>query len=161
MRGVVSTALLTFVTYIIFTGSITPYDLVTGAVVAIVIGLLVGKFLVENDAKALNPLRWFWSVVYFVWYFLVAEVKAHLDVIGRIITGNFEPGIVKVPLKVKSEYARTLVANSITNTPGTVVVDTDENYLYVNWINVTTEEPEEAKKEICEEFEKFAERIFE
>ncbi|WP_297499987.1 Na+/H+ antiporter subunit E [Thermococcus sp.] len=161
MKGVVSTALLTFVTYIIFTGSITPYDLVTGAVVAIVIGLLVGKFLVENDAKALNPLRWFWSVVYFVWYFLVAEVKAHLDVIGRIITGNFEPGIVKVPLKVKSEYARTLVANSITNTPGTVVVDVDENYLYVNWINVTTENPEEAKKEICEGFEKFAERIFE
>ena len=124
-------------------------------------GLLVGKFLVKNDAKALNPVRWAWGVVYFLWYFFVAEVKAHADVIGRIITGNFEPGIVKVPLKVKSEYARTLVANSITNTPGTVVVDADENYLYVNWINVTTENPEEAKKEICEEFEKFAERIFE
>ncbi len=161
MRGVVSTALLAFVTYIIFTGSVTPYDLVTGAVVAIVIGLLVGKFLVKNDAKALNPVRWFWGLVYFVWYFLIAEVKAHLDVIGRIITGNFEPGIVKVPLKVKSEYARTLVANSITNTPGTVVVDVDESYLYVNWINVKTEEPEYAKKEICEEFEKFAWRIFE
>lgn len=161
MRGVIPTALLAFITYIIFTGSTTPYDLVTGVVVAVIIGLLLGKFLVKNDVKAFNPLRWAWGVVYFLWYFFVAEVKAHLDVIGKIITGNFEPGIVKIPLKLKSEYARTLVANSITNTPGTVVVDADEKYLYVNWINVTTEEPEEAKKKICEEFEKFAERIFE
>ena len=161
MKGVVATSLLAFITYIIFTGSLTPYDLVTGAIVGVTIGLLVGRFLVENDAKALNPVRWAWGVVYFLWYFLVAEVKAHADVMRRIITGDIEPGIVKVPLKVKSEYARTLVANSITNTPGTVVVDADGDYLYVNWINVTTEEPEEAKKEICEEFEKYAERIFE
>jgi len=161
MKGVIPTALLAFVTYLLFTGSVTPYDLLTGVIVGVTVGLLVGRFLVKNDAKALNPVRWTWGLIYFLWYFLVAEVKAHLDVIGRIITGNFEPGIVKVPLKVKSEYARALVANSITNTPGTVVVDVDEDYLYVNWINVTTEEPEEAKKEICEEFEKYAERIFE
>jgi len=161
MRGVLPTALLAFVTYILFTGSTTPYDLVTGVIVGIAVGLLVGRFLVKNDTKALNPVRWAWGLAYFLWYFLVAEVKAHLDVIGRIITGKVKPGIVKVPLKVKSEYARTLVANSITNTPGTVVVDVDEAYLYVNWINVTTEEPEKAKKEICEEFEKYAERIFE
>jgi multicomponent Na+:H+ antiporter subunit E len=161
MKGVIPTAILAFVTYILFTGSTTPYDLATGVIVGATVGLLMGKFLVKNDAKALNPVRWAWGLAYFLWYFLVAEVKAHLDVIGRIITGNFEPGIVRVPLKVRSEYARTLVANSITNTPGTVVVDVDDDYLYVNWINVTTEEPEKAKKEICEEFEKYAERIFE
>ncbi len=161
MKGFVSTAVLGFVTYILFTGSTRPYDLFTGALVGIIIGALVGKFLVEDDAKALNPLRWAWALVYFIWYFLVAEVKAHTDVIGRIITGKVEPGIVKVPLKVKGEYARALVANSITNTPGTVVVDADEDCLYVNWINVMAENPGEAKKEVCEEFEKYAERIFE
>ncbi len=161
MKGVISTSVLAFATYILFTGSTTPYDLLTGVIVGIIVGLLVGRFLVKNDAKAFNPVRWVWGVVYFLWYFFVAEVKAHLDVIGRIITGKVEPGIVKVPLKVKSDYARTLVANSITNTPGTVVVDADEDYLYVNWINVTAEEPEKVRKEICEEFEKYAERIFE
>ena len=161
MKGVIPTALLAFITYILFTGSAKPFDLATGVVVAVGVGLLVGKYVVKEDAKALNPVRWVWAVIYFVWYMLVAEVKAHLNVMARIITGNYNPGIVKVTIDVKTDYAKTLIANSITNTPGTVVVDLDDEYMYVNWINVTTEEPEEAKKEICEDFEKYAKRIFE
>ncbi|NJE85377.1 cation:proton antiporter [Thermococcus sp. CX2] len=161
MRGVIPTALLAFITYILFTGSATPYDLATGAIIAIAVGLLAGKFLVKNDAKALNPARWLWLGAYFIWYMLVAEVKSHIDVMLRIITGNVEPGIVKVPIDVKTEYAKTLVANSITNTPGTVVVDMDEKYLYVNWIDTSTEDPEEARSEISADFEKYAKKIFE
>ncbi|NJE08804.1 cation:proton antiporter [Thermococcus sp. M39] len=161
MRGVIPTAILTFITYILFTGSTKPFDLVTGLIVAIGVGLLVGKYLVQSDSKALNPVRWLWAVIYFIWYMLIAEVKAHLDVMARILSGKYEAGIVKVPIGVKTDYAKTLVANSITNTPGTVVVDLDDKYMYVNWINVTTEEPEEAKKEISEEFERFAKKIFE
>ncbi|WP_457754294.1 Na+/H+ antiporter subunit E [Thermococcus sp.] len=160
MKGVIPTALLAFITYILFTGSTKPFDLVTGLIVAIGVGLLVGKYLVQSDAKALNPVRWLWGVIYFVWYMLVAEVKAHLDVMVRIISGKYEPGIVKVPIEVKTDYAKTLIANSITNTPGTVVVDLDDEYMYVNWINVTTEEPEKAKREICADFERFAKKIF-
>ncbi|NJE42522.1 Na+/H+ antiporter subunit E [Thermococcus sp. GR6] len=161
MRGVISTALLAFITYIIFSGSSSPYDLFTGAVVAIGVGLLMGKYVVQNDAKAMNPVRWLWGLVYFLWYMLVAETKSHIDVIIRTITGNYNPGIVKVPIGVETSYAKTLVANSITNTPGTVVVDMDENYLYVNWIDVTTLDPEKAKGEISADFERFAKRIFE
>lgn len=161
MRGAIPTAILTFITYILFTGSTNPFDLVTGVIVAVVVGMLVGKYIVQNDAKALNPLRWLWSVIYFIWYMLVAETKAHLDVIRRVITGKYEVGIVKVPIEVKTDYAKTLIANSITNTPGTVVVDLDDRYMYVNWINVIAEEPEEAKKRICKDFEHFAKKIFE
>ncbi|HIP88766.1 MAG TPA: cation:proton antiporter [Thermococcus paralvinellae] len=161
MRGVIPTALLAFITYVAFTGSIRPFDLITGVIVALGVGLLMGKYLVKNDAKALNPVRWIWAVIYLLWYMLVAETRAHLDVIVRIITGNYNPGIVRVPVNVKTDYAKTLVANSITNTPGTVVVDLDDDYMYVNWINVTTVDPEVARKEICEDFEKFARRIFE
>ncbi|ANF22470.1 Na+/H+ antiporter subunit E [Thermococcus piezophilus] len=161
MRGVIPTALLAFITYILFTGSATPYDLATGAIIAIAVGLLMGKFLVKNDAKALNPVRWLWAVIYFLWYMLVAETKAHLDVMARILSGKYEPGIVRAPINVKTDYAKTLVANSITNTPGTVVVDMDEKYLYVNWIDTSTEDPEEARSEISADFEKFTKRIFE
>ncbi|MFA4639718.1 Na+/H+ antiporter subunit E [Pyrococcus kukulkanii] len=161
MRGFLPTALLAFVTYIIFTGSATPYDLTTGAIVALFTGALMGRFLVKSDAKALNPVRWIWGAMYFVWYMVMAETKAHLDVMVRIITGNVNPGIVRVPISVKTDYAKTLVANSITNTPGTVVVDVDENYFYVNWINVVSDDPEKAREEISADFEKFAKRMFE
>ncbi|ALM75276.1 Na+/H+ antiporter subunit E [Thermococcus barophilus] len=161
MRGVIPTALLAFITYILFTGSARPFDLVTGLIVAIGVGLLVGKYLVQSDSKALNPVRWLWLGIYFIWYMLVAEVKAHLDVMAKIISGKYEAGIVKVPIDVRTDYAKTLIANSITNTPGTVVVDLDDEYMYVNWINVTTEDPEKARKEICADFERFAKKVFE
>ncbi|RKZ01363.1 MAG: cation:proton antiporter, partial [Candidatus Hydrothermota bacterium] len=38
MKGVLPTALLTFIVYVVFTGSIKPFDLATGLVVALVIG---------------------------------------------------------------------------------------------------------------------------
>ncbi len=159
-RASIAVMVLTFIVYIIFTGSATLYDIITGALVAIVIGVIAGRFVVSSESKAFNPIRWFWVIVYFLKYMTVIEIKAHLHVIRALFTGRIKPGIVRVPLDVKTGYAKLLVANSITNTPGTVVVDLDDKYLYVNWINVVSEEPVEAKKHISLEFEKYARKIF-
>jgi len=159
--GSFTPALLTFIVYVVFTGSIKPFDLATGLVVALVIGFLVGRYFVKDSRKALNPVRWLWVLIYLVKYLTVIEIKVHIDVIKRIITGRYNPGIVRVPTKMKTAYGKMLVANSITNTPGTVVVDLDEDALYVNWIDVKTEDGAQARKLISEEFEKFAEKIFE
>jgi len=153
--------LLAFIVYIIITGSMTLYDITTGIITAIAAGLLFGKYLVKNPQKALNPARWAAMVAYFIKYITIIEPKAHLDVIKRIISGDTNPGIIRVPITVKDEYAKFLVANSITNTPGTVTVYMDDKYAYVNWIDVKTRDPDEARREILEEFEKHAKRIFE
>ncbi len=161
MKPSISVMILVFITYIVFTGSATLYDLLTGALVAVVIGFVVGGYVVEKDSKALNPIRWFWMIIYFLKYITVIEIKAHLQVIKLLFTGKYRAGIVRIPLDVKTGYGKLLVANSITNTPGTVVVDLDDKYLYVNWIDVVSEEPGEAKKHISLEFEKHAKKIFE
>ncbi|HHI00253.1 MAG TPA: cation:proton antiporter [Thermococcus litoralis] len=153
--------LLAFILYIIITGSMTLYDITTGIITAIAAGLLFGKYLVKNPQKALNPARWVTMVAYFIKYITIIELKAHLDVIKRIISGDTNPGIIRVPITVKDEYAKFLVANSITNTPGTVTVYMDDKYAYVNWIDVKTRDPDAARREILEEFEKHAKRIFE
>ncbi|ASJ07009.1 Na+/H+ antiporter subunit E [Thermococcus pacificus] len=153
--------ILAFIIYIIVTGSITAYDVITGAVTALAAGLLFGRHLVSNPRKALNPVRWGRFALYFLKYITVIEAKAHADVIRRIISGDVRPGIVKVPLDLRDEYARFLVAASITNTPGTVTVHMDDRYAYVNWINVSTSDPEKRRKEILEEFEENAKKIFE
>ncbi|OYT40798.1 MAG: cation:proton antiporter [Desulfurococcales archaeon ex4484_58] len=160
MRFSLASTILAFITYIVFTGSATLYDIFTGIIVSIAIGFIIGGFVVKDEKKAFNPVRWFWAIVYFLKYIIVIEAKAHLNVIKLLFTGKYEPGIVKVPLDAESGYAKVLVANSITNTPGTVVVDIDDKYLYVNWINVLTEDPMKAKEYISLEFEKYAKKIF-
>lgn len=156
--------LLTFVTYIVFSGSATIFDIVTGIVISIPVGIITANILLTNVAKVFSPRRWVWLAAYAIRYFFVDEVIAHIDVIKRILSPRMpiNPGIVKIPIRVSSAYAITAVANSITNTPGTVVVDIDEEkgYLYVHWIDVKTIEPEECRKAISMVFEKFASKVF-
>ena len=160
----VGPAALAFITYIIFSGSVTPYDLVTATIVSVIVGLLVANLMVSNPGKLLQVQRLGWLIMYAIRYFFIDEVKAHLDVMSRIVRPSMpiNPGIVRVPYYVRSDYAMTTIANSITNTPGTVVVDLDtkRRIFYVHWIDVKALEAERARKEISEVFERFAKRIF-
>jgi multicomponent Na+:H+ antiporter subunit E len=68
-----------------------------------------------------------------------------------------------VPFDVEGDYTVTSIANSITNTPGTVVVEVDRarKVFYVHWIDVASIEPAEARRSISEAFEYYSRRIFE
>ena len=92
-------------------------------------------------------------------------LKANIDVAYRVIhpSSPIKPGIVKVKSSLTSDTALTFLANSITLTPGTLTVDIDKNqgFLYVHWINVWTEDMEEATKKIVYRFEKVLKKIFE
>ncbi len=153
--------LLVFLVYIVFVGSLSLYTVLTGLLVSFILSAVSAKYLVVDEKKLLDAGRLLYMVYYFFKYITIIEIKAHMDVVKRIINMDINPGIVKVPVNVKSRYARLLVMGSITNTPGTVVVDERNDYFYVNWINVTTKEPVKARKEISEEFEYYAYKIFE
>ncbi len=162
MRFSAGTFLLVFLTYIFYTGSATGYDVITGILVAFVVSLLVGRWVVEDDRKVFQPRRWLSAITFFLRYFVVEETRTHIDVAKRVFTLRTKPGIVRIPLDVKSDYARVLVANSITNTPGTIVVDItdDGRYLYVHWIDVSSLDEAEIKRNVVAYFEDYARRIF-
>ncbi|WP_297497195.1 Na+/H+ antiporter subunit E [Thermococcus sp.] len=148
--------------YLFYTGSASEYDLITGSIVALMVSFLVGHWLVEDERKFFSPRRWFYAVTYGLRYFLVEETKTHIDVAKRVFTLRANPGIVRIPLDVESEYGKVLVANSITNTPGTIVVDIsdDGRWLYVHWIDVSTLDEEEVKENVVAYFEDYAKKMF-
>jgi multicomponent Na+:H+ antiporter subunit E len=89
---------------------------------------------------------------------------ANLDVAYRALHPKMpiNPGIVKIKTNLKTDSAITALANSITLTPGTMTVDvTDDGYLYIHWINVKSEDIEEATRIISQNFEWFIKKIFE
>ena len=92
--------------------------------------------------------------------------KANIDVAYRVITGRIKPGIVKISPKLKTDAGLTMLANSITLTPGTLSVDVDEetNDLYVHWINVKKEALEKMPRDyeyVCGKFPDWARRVME
>ena len=167
------TTVLCFVTYLLLTtGSGTDLwiwsyeEIFFGIILSIIVGAVSGKILVKKNLRMANPARWFTFIAYVFGPFFIGMAKANLDVAYRVITGKINPGIVKVSPKLKTDLGITLLANSITLTPGTLSVDIDEdkNDLYIHWINVKKEALEKKPidcKYICGNFPKWVRRIAE
>jgi multicomponent Na+:H+ antiporter subunit E len=154
-------AILVLLIWMGLTWSVRWEDLLTGLVFSLLIALFVSKMYPEHLASALNPRRWLWVLI-FVPYFIIYCVRANLDVAYRVLHRDtpIRPGFIKVHTSLKSEMARTMLANSITLTPGTLTVDIDGQDLYVHWINVSGEGVEERTKTIVRRFERILEEIF-
>jgi multicomponent Na+:H+ antiporter subunit E len=154
--------LLTFLTWILLTWLPTWVDLGVGLFFAILVATLLSELYPAQPHALLDPRRWFWAVLYLP-YFLYYCVKANLDVAYRVLHVDLpiHPGIVRVPTTLKSDWAKTFLAASITLTPGTLVVDIDGADLYVHWINVPKKDREQQSRAIAATFEPLLRRIFE
>jgi multicomponent Na+:H+ antiporter subunit E len=163
-----ATAIAAYIVYLLLTigtGDMVLWngtELIIGAVFAIVVGALVGRRFIK-DMRMLNPWRWLLSIIY-IFPFFWAMTRANIDVAYRVITGRINPGIVKIEPRLKNDAAVTLLATSITLTPGTLSVDVDEknNDLYVHWINVDSKALQNLPSgygPVCSDFPDWARRI--
>jgi multicomponent Na+:H+ antiporter subunit E len=163
------TAVVAYVVYLLLTigsGTVLLWstgELIIGAVLAIAVGAVFGNRFVGRNLRMLNPVRWFTFLVY-LFPFFWAMAKANFDVAYRVITGRINPAIVKINPKLDRSLAITMLATSITLTPGTLSVDVDpeSNELYVHWINIDPEVLKDMPRDyhpICHSFPDWARRI--
>jgi multicomponent Na+:H+ antiporter subunit E len=154
--------ILSLLFWLLLTFKITVPNLIAGSLAALLCTLFFGRFFIKNVYKLLQPQRYFWFSVYLV-VFVWECLKANLDVAYRVLhpAMPIRPGIVRVKTTLKSELARTLLANSITMTPGTITVDIIDDYFYIHWIYVRSEDPEVYTEMIMGAFEKYIKRIIE
>ena len=99
--------------------------------------------------------------------FIAELVKANVDMAKRCFGGcrNINPGIVKIPVDLKSDYGQAALANAITMTPGTITLDIAEDkdgktWYYIHWIDVATAEPEAAGEAIKGRLERGLRRVW-
>jgi len=153
--------LLTFVFWLLLTFDLSLPNLIAGGAAALVTSLLFTKYFFHKVVKFIQPVRYFWLLVYLV-IFTWECIKANFDVAYRVLhpAMPIKPGIVKVRLELKSDFARTMLANSITMTPGTISVDIIDDVLFVHWIYVRSEDPEVYSRKIAGKFEKYIKKIF-
>jgi len=100
-------------------------------------------------------------ILKFVWEIIKANLEVAYLVIHPMLP--IKPGIVKIKTKLNKDSAITVLSNSITLTPGTLTVDVnkDKQELYIHWINVKTQDIDEATEEIGNRFEKTLTEVFE
>lgn len=149
------------IVWLIFTSSFHYQEVITGIFVSLIISLLSWKQYLELDLPALS----FKKITFIILYILLLFkeiVKANFDVAYRVIHPKMpiKPGIVVIKTKLKQDIAKMILANSITLTPGTFTLDILGDILLIHWINVKTENIDEATKIIGEKFEKYLRIIF-
>jgi multicomponent Na+:H+ antiporter subunit E len=139
MVSFILTAVFAFFAYLLLTaGSWNPAEIVTGLVLSLITAAISARFFGESYKRRLNPLRLVTTVFYVVGPFFIEMALANVGVAIAVITGKIRPGVVKYRSGLETDLGITLLANSITLTPGTLTVDIDEdnNDLYVHLINV-------------------------
>ena len=148
--------------WLLLTWSVDVQNVVAGLIVASLCAAFIGHLFFENTVKMFNPRRIFWFL-YYIPVFLLHMVKANLDVAYRVMHMNvpIRPGIVKVKTTLKSDLGLTFLANSITLTPGTLTIDIIGDDMYIHWINITTDDPEQQTEIILRRFETILKRVFE
>lgn len=147
--------------WLIANGSLALDIVITGVVVSAVIALAFASF-----ARVYSVIRWSPKVIiYYLMYltlFSIELVKANINVMRLVFSPRIDisPGIVEIKTELKSPIGRLALANSITLTPGTLVVDIKDDSLFIHWINISTTDPIDATEEISHRFEKYLKVIY-
>lgn len=95
---------------------------------------------------------------FFAWELVKANLRVAYDVVSP--RQRMRPGVVAIPLDVKSDPEITLLANLITLTPGTLSLDvsTDRQVLYVHSMYIG--DVGEFSRQIKEGFERRVREVF-
>ena len=100
----------------------------------------------------------------YLFVFSYYTLKGGFDVAYRVLHPRMpiNPGIVRVQSILETETGRTVLANSITLTPGTLTMEvTEDGVFYIHWLNVLSLDEEIAAEHVLRRFEWFIKRIFE
>ncbi|MBE0713480.1 MAG: Na+/H+ antiporter subunit E [Candidatus Aminicenantes bacterium] len=154
---------LAFLAWLGLTAGGGVQEVVAGAVVALVVALITGRFLAGFPRRGVLRRAGF-AVLYF-FRFLWEMIKANVHVAGIVLhpLRPIKPGIVKIRTELTNDVAMTILANSITLTPGTLTVDInpEAQELYIHCITVEGTDIAENTKRIGDRFERILKEVFE
>lgn len=109
----------------------------------------------------LTPATLFHFAHYIVAFF-IELVKANINMLRYVYAPRIDirPGIIKIKLGLHSPVGRLALANSIALTPGSLVMDIRRDVMFIHWLDVRTQDIDEATQLIAGPFEKHLEVVF-
>ena len=122
-------------------------------------GFLVSFFvmwIISDDSADRKYFTIAFKIIGFFFYFLYEFFKATIQVAIEVMTRKFQmkPGIIKMPLDAKTDLEITILANMISLTPGTLVLDVSEDKKVMYIHGMYMDDKEKFIQEIKEAFEK-------
>ncbi|WP_119079030.1 Na+/H+ antiporter subunit E [Chitinophaga alhagiae] len=127
--------MLTFI-WVMLTGELVFPNFVFGFLLS-----YITLWLVTADNEQKRYFSRVPAVISFVFFFLYEMLRANFQVAYDVITPRFfmKPGIVQYPMDAKTDLEITFLANLISLTPGTLILDVsdDKKVVYIHVMYLT------------------------
>lgn len=142
MKFVFSPITFLILFWLALSGHYTTLLLVLGAISCIWVQLISKRMNIidhENVPIHLAPWR---IVPYWIW--LLKEILLSTWAVAKMIVSpqsNISPKVIRLPVNGMTEMEKTIYANSITLTPGTLTIDVDQSELEVHTLRGDMLEP--------------------
>jgi multicomponent K+:H+ antiporter subunit E len=150
--------LLLAVVWIILQNEFSPGMFVFGIIIGIIIPWATSIWW-PNVPQGFRPIKMIGYMVMVLWDIIVANIEVAWIVL-TVPNSKLKPAWIEVPLDLRQPEAITVLAGTITLTPGTVSSDiSDEgNSLLVHVLH--TDDPEAVRDEIKNRYESRIKEIF-
>jgi len=134
---------------------------VLGLILAIIISFAFKEIASVYTDIHFSPRRMIYYFIY-LGLFLKELIKANLHVAHLVLMPkpNLHPAIIRVPTELKTAVGRLALANSITLTPGTLVVEIKADCLFIHCIDVDKQSPTEDVRRSAAQFEKYLKVVY-
>lgn len=141
--------------WLLLTSSVSPDELITGALVAVVAAIATPRLAAFSGFRLVPtaPI----AMVRYQFNFIIALIKANLDMARRVLSPSLplKPAVVEIRTTLESDLGKLLLANSITLTPGTLTVDVCDDRMLIHWVDsLPGEDIAHATRAIAEGFER-------
>lgn len=135
----VLTTLFLFLVWFLFTTEIRVFSLLFGLGASVLTAALTYHiFLPEHEANLGFFIPRPISLLRFLFLMVIALYSSSYSVAKAVVSGNTNPRIVHFRTRLRSDMARTILANAITFTPGTMTLDLNDDHLTVHWLLCST-----------------------
>jgi len=151
-------SLVLWLVWLLLNNTVAPGHILLGAILAFFIPLLTSGFWPEKVCIR-HPFTLFKFVLTVLWDIMIANV-----IVAKLILGNkdkLQPTFLHIPLDIEQPLAISLLANTISLTPGTVSCDLSEDKKTLLVHGLHEEDPEATINEIKQRYEQPLKKVFE
>jgi multicomponent K+:H+ antiporter subunit E len=132
-------SLLLFVIWLLVNNTVAPGHLLLATFLAIVIPLMTAGMQTPQP-KFRRPLLTVKYILMVLWDIIVANLEVALLVLGP--SKKLVPAFIAVPLDIQHEFPITILASTVSLTPGTVSaeISEDRQWLYVHVLHLSNKD---------------------
>lgn len=128
---------LYFLFWVIFNGNITLEICIFGVIIAAVMFAFTCKFMDYSVELEMKNIKRVFLFLKYVAHLVIEVIKANYATIKMILTQKeeIEPVLVSFQSDLKTPVGKTLLANAITLTPGTITVSLEDDKYVVHCLD--------------------------